>query len=421
MFFKVINKGAGALLAALVCAAAGCGTTGAATTGGAAARNQAASDAAAAAAQALAAMDNGGRAPAAGASGANVASSAAGAASAASRPAAPPRTGARPAWVDSPEAVYGKAEYLAAVGDGKDRQTAEAKALAGLIAVFGQSVQSDFKILTTYSEAVKNGAVEYKENTSVSDAVNVSASMDTLAGAEIADTWTDTKANRTYAVAVLEKKRANTLYGEMIRANLALIDSLVNLPASERTTLEGFSRLTLAATLADVNRLYLNVLQVAGNTTGIKPESLKRGDDYRLMAREISKVIPIGVEVSGDDSNRIKGAFAKAITGAGFRSGGANSRYMLKARVVFSNVDNPSAAVKYARIELAADLTDTADNSVLLPYNLNRREGHANYSEAQQRTLRWAEGLINGTGTEPGVENFGDALKNYLAALLPKR
>jgi hypothetical protein len=379
----------------------GCGTTGAAS---AASGEQDAVDAANAA---LAALDNGGRAPAQAAPAGRPSSG--GAAPAA--PAAQANRG-KPAWVDAPDSVYPKGTYVSAVGYGSSRAVAEKSGLANLTALFGQSIQADLKLINTLQEAVKNGVVDYTENTAVSNAINTSTSLDALVGAEIADVWTDSGANTVYAVAVMDKGKTNSLYGEMIRANLAIIDTLVNVPPAERNTLDGFARLMLAGTVADANRGYANLLTVVGNTTGIDPAALKKGDDYRLMASDISRNIPIGVAVAGDTSDRVRGAFAKVISDAGFRSGGTNSRYVLRAAVRLSPVNLPNPQnYKYVRLELDARLVDVSDDSVLLPYNLNRREGHLDQTEAEQRAVRWAEREIAG--------NYGGILASFLSTLLP--
>jgi len=320
-------------------------------------------------------------------------------------------TGAKPAWVDAPERVYGKPDYISAVGSGPSREAAQGRALANLVAIFGQSVRSNLQILETYQETVRNGQVAgYQENHAITDAIDQAASMDTLVGAEIKDVWVDS-GGTVYAVAVMEKAGTNTLYGQMIRNNLGVIDRLTNLPESEKYTLGGYIKYNQAGIFADTNQLYLTVLQIIGNTTGIAPGNIETGDYYRLEAAEIITHIPIGVEVEGDVSGRIKGAFAKVFNQAGFRSSGTNSRYVLKAVVVFSEPDYSESKFKYARLELSADLVDTTNNAVLLPYNLNRREGHSSYSEAQQRAIRWAESEITAKG------KYDTVLSGYLSSL----
>ncbi|MDR1302786.1 MAG: LPP20 family lipoprotein [Treponema sp.] len=338
-----------------------------------------------------------------------------------SAPAAQPQSGSKakvsqgkqPAWVFAPDSVYDQYSFVTAVGQGTDRNQAERDALGRLVAVFGQSVQADLKTINTYSEAVSKGAVNVSENTSVQNAIQISAQMDALIGAEIEDVWFDSKSTY-YAVAALEKRKAASLYEDMIRSNERIIADLIAIPQADRNTLDSFSRYQLAATIADVNRIYANVLTIVGNTSGIVPGDMKRGDAYRLEAVDITKSIPIGVIVTDDRSNRIKDAFASVLTKQGFRSGGGtDGRYVLQVRVDFSSVDLPNQQNqnKFIRYAINANLIDTRDSSVLLPFNITGREGHLSLSEAENRAVVAAEKKIS--------DSYGTLLSNYLASLLP--
>ena len=335
--------------------------------------------------------------------------------SARTTPAPPPRqatgSGGKPAWVDNPDAVYPRNAYLSAVGYAGDRNGAEKNALANLISIFGQTVQAELKTLNTYNQAVRNGAIKMSsENTTISNAINTSAQMDTLLGAEIGGTWYDGK-SVYWAVAVMERNRTNALYGDLIRSNQRIITDLTSLSGSQRNSLDAYSRYMLAATIADANRVYANVLTTVGNSSGVNPSDLREGKDYRLEAANIARNIPIGVTVNGDRSDRIRGAFAAAISKAGFRSGGNNSRYVLRAALSLSPVESPSQN-KFVRYVLDANLVDTAENSVLIPFNTNGREGHLNLPEAEERAVRAAEKKVNDT--------YAAQLADYLASLLPK-
>jgi len=233
--------------------------------------------------------------------------------------------------------------------------------------------------------------------------------MDTLIGAEIKEVWFDSRSTH-YAVAVMEKAKTAQVYTEMILANQNIINNLVTMSPAEKNSLEGFSRYQFAATVADVTVSYGNLLRVIGAAV---PAGIVRGDDYRLEAQNIVKAIPIGVTVSNDKSGRIQGAFAKALTELGFRSGGNNARYVLRVEVTVSPVDLPANANKFARMELSANLTDTGAGAVLLPYNFNNREGHATMPEAENRVYLAAERKIN--------EEYAKLLNGYLSQLLPTR
>jgi hypothetical protein len=316
----------------------------------------------------------------------------------------------KPAWVDSVDSVYNRAQYAAATGYASSREMAEKNALANLTGIFGQTIQADQLIVNTYQEAVKNGVTAgWTDNIAMQNTIETTALMNTLVGAEIKEIWFDSR-NTYYAVAVMEKTRTVQIYNEMIKANQDVISNLLSMSQADKNTLEGFSRYQFAAIVADINITYGNVLQVIGSPL---PAGLTKGDNYRIEAQNITKSIPIAITVKNDKSGRIQGAFAKALSDIGFRSGGNNSRYTLNVDIIITPVEYPNNTNKYARIELGANLTDTAAKSVLLPFNFDTREGHNSASEAENRAYMAAERKIN--------EEYRKLLSNYLSNLLPKK
>jgi len=316
----------------------------------------------------------------------------------------------KPTWVDSVDSVFNRSQYVAASGNATNRDMAEKNALANLTAIFGQSIKADQTITNTYQEATRNGVTTgWTDNIAMQNTINTSSSMDTLIGAEIKEVWFDSKSTY-YAVAVMEKVRTAQLYNEMIKANQNVINNLINMSPAEKNSLEGYSRYQFAAIVADVNVTYGNLLQVIGSPL---PSGLIKGDNYRIEAQNITKAIPVGITVKNDKSGRIQGAFAKAFSDIGFRSGGTNSRYNLNVDIIVSPVDYPNNPNKFARIELGANFIDTSDKSVLFPYNFNSREGHSTVLEAENRAYMAAERKIS--------EEYKNLLLDYLSHLLPKR
>jgi len=316
----------------------------------------------------------------------------------------------KPAWVDSIDSVYNRSQYVAAMSQASSREMAEKNALASLTAIFGQSIKADQTITNTYQEAVKNGVTtNWSDNIAMQNTIKTSASMDNLIGAEIKDVWFDSK-SVYYAVAVMEKAKTEQIYNEMIKANQNVIDNLLKMTPTEKNSLEGYSRYQFAAVVADINITYGNLLQVIGSPL---PSGLVKGDVYRVEAQNITKAIPVRINVKNDKAGRIQGAFAKAFSDIGFRSGGTNSRYTLNVDITISYPEFPGNTNKFARMEMSADFTDTIDKSVLLPYNYNNREGHSSVGEAENRVYQMAERKIN--------EEYKAILLNYLSTLLPQK
>jgi hypothetical protein len=377
-----------------------------------AASEQAAIDAAASAA---AVMQNGGRAPLSSAAAPNSAAAASGAQS--GQAGAGVQNRPQPAWVSSPDAVYNQYDrnvYIAQVGNGVDRTLAEKDALARLSAYFRQNIQGEQTVSARYQEALRNGVVDsYSENTTLTSTVRTSLELDTLAGTEIADYWFDGRSVH-YAVAIMEKAKASVIYAGMIRANQEVIKGLTAMTNGEKYTMDGYARYQLAANIADVNSIYGNVLSLVGSGgTGIAPDEPEKGAGLRLEAANITKNIPIEVRVANDRSNRIASAFSQTLNKAGFRTGAPNSPYVLDVTVSFSPVDLPNQQNKFVRYVVDANLTDAASGSILLPYNINGREGHLNISEAENRAAAAVEKRI-------GAE-YENALKAYLDGLLPSK
>jgi hypothetical protein len=319
---------------------------------------------------------------------------------------------AEPDWVRDPYRKYDRQAYVAAVGSGGSRESAEKSALGNLVGIFGMSIQVDEKIAESYAEAVRNGATAaWSQITTVDTNIITSTGLDSLIGAETGDVWYDGKGIH-YAVAFLNKAKAAQVYTDMIKANQAMIDSLTAMSEAEKNTLDGYARFKFAAVIADISLSYGNLLSVIG-----RPQNLKRGDDYRFEARNIVTSIPVGLSVKNDKSNRIQGAFANALSQLGFRSSsgntGGNSRYMLDVDIVTSPVDLPGNQNVFTRIEVNADLKDTTTGVVLVPFSYNTREGHNSQSEADNRAYATAERKIN--------QDYAALLDDYLSSLLPKR
>ena len=321
--------------------------------------------------------------------------------------------GNEPTWVRDPYTKYSEQVNVAAVGRGSSRDMAEKDAFGRLVAIFGQSIQVDEKVSTLYQEAAKSGITgSWSETTTLDTTIATSASLDTLVGAEIAEIW-DNGDGIIFAVALLNKAKAAQVYSEMIKSNQATIDNLVTITETGKDTLEAYTRYQFAAAIADVNVSYGNLLSVIGRPV----LGLVKGDDYRLQAQNIIKLIPVGITVKNDKSGRIQGAFAKALSDLGFRSGGTtngtNSRYQLDVNVVTSPVNLVGNPNVFTRIELKANLVDTGLGTVLLPFDFNSREGHTTQEEADNRAYSAAERKIN--------QEYAGILSEYLSSLLPKR
>jgi hypothetical protein len=315
------------------------------------------------------------------------------------------RGAAEPEWVSDPYKVYNRAVYIAAVGYGPSRDTAEKTALTNLTSIFGQSIQSESRTDYSYTQAVEASTLAWSEKSDLEQAVKTSVAMDTLIGAEIKDVWKNSD-GIWYASAIMDRAKTNMIYGELIQQNLDAINSLTRLTAVEKQSFGGFLNYYQAASLADANLVFANVRNVI-SPGALAGENLKTGNDYRLEAAQIAKTIPITVIVENDVQNRIKGAFSSTLTNAGFLTGGYGERYVLIATLSLNEVVYQNSPYRFIRYVVDASLIDTSTGVVLFPYNINDREGHVSLSEAQNMAVKAAEARIS--------SDYLHSLQGYIA------
>ncbi|MDR1445576.1 MAG: LPP20 family lipoprotein [Treponema sp.] len=322
------------------------------------------------------------------------------------------KPGEEPLWVRSPDRVYSASQYVSAAGYGSDRTAAEKNAFANLVSRFGQNIHADQRVVETYTEAARSGSLRsWAGGTDVTSTVSISNSLDTLLGAEIKDHWFDGKSTY-HAVAALEKTAARESYGSLIKTNQDIIEGLTAMTAAEQNSLDAYSRYRLAAAIADMNSSYASVLSYVGaEGSGVDLKTLKPGNEYRLAAAEITKNIPIYVNVSGDRNNRIKSAFSQVLSKQGFRTGQSGSRYVLDVNCVLEPAEYPGQTNKFVRYNIDANLAD--NGTVLLPWNIGDRSGHVSVEQAENRALSAAEKKIG--------DSYGEELTGYLSSLLPEK
>ncbi|MCL2244366.1 MAG: LPP20 family lipoprotein [Treponema sp.] len=309
----------------------------------------------------------------------------------------PPSSGSSargaPAWVSNPYSAVSEAQYVAAFGDGLSLEEAQYKSKANLLQVFGMKLSDESVIAETFNQTTTNNNTNWTETVSSNRKLAASAEG-ILVGCEIRET--SQSGNNYYALAVMERSKAVSSYNDIIARLSTDISHVLNVP--NMNTIDGYARNLVAAEFAKDIDACINVIRFVGGAGNV-PAGLKSESQYKADANTILKSIPVNVVlVRGaefDPENRIQTAFARAIGAVGFMTGTNTAPYVLEITLNLSEVvlDNPN---KFSRYEITAALLDARTRQgVVPPWPINGREGHANYSEAQQRSVRAAEARIN--------------------------
>ncbi len=314
-----------------------------------------------------------------------------------------------PDWVNSPAKVYPTQSYLTNVGDAADRDSAQIKALQGLASIFGQSIKSDSTASQRMAQAKSNGTVATVSTSSFSQDILRQVDVDNLIGVEVAESWFDGKST-WYAIAVLDKSKAVDIYSDMIKKNASTISHIAKNAPVDKASFENYAAYDFAEDIAKENENHLKKLSVinpdcVANLKSFCPSS----KDYNLKKIEVAKAIPIFIDVDYDYDDRLKSSYAESLSKMGFRStDDENSRYCLKVQVGLERSDATDGKTTRCRYNVSSSIFDSFENQSFCAFTISGREGHVNYSEAENRAIKSIETKIGKNFTK----TFSDFLKN---------
>ena len=316
-----------------------------------------------------------------------------------------------PDWVTEPASVYPSSQYFAQVGYDQNRATAEINACSAIASIFSQNIKSKTKASSRMVQAEQNGQVSTVGVSTLSQDVTRAVDAANLIGVEIKGAWFSPKENVWYCVAVLDKPKTTEIYRQMINQNNEHIATLLDYDTDDEYSFETFARVDFAQEIALVNEGHLERLRIINNgvASELKPTCMS-SKDLKLRSLEIAKQIPIAVIVSGDIDGRIRAAFSKVFTDAGFRaSDNPNERYVFKADCVFTEAATSDGKTARCQYTITGGLNDTGFDEELLPCSISGRKSDLDYPKAQIKALAGIEKSDIGTKYS---KKFADYLRN---------
>ena len=305
----------------------------------------------------------------------------------------PSSRSSEPEWIKRPASLFPESQYVVATGDGKTMEEAQYKARANLLGIFGMKLADESVIADMFRQTSTAAGTSWTETTTSDRKISTSAEG-ILSGCEIKENWN--RGTEFYALAVMEKSKTVSIYSDIIARLSQNIKEAINI--SDINTIDGYARYRVAASIAKDIDSCVNVLRFVGGNASV-PDGLRSESQYLTDASNIIKTIPVRVVITKgsefDKEDRVRSAFAKTIGEVGFRTGDNSAPYVLEVTLALSEVvlNNPN---KFARYEITANFIQRSTRQGVVPaYSINGREGHQNYSEAQQTAVRAAEKKIN--------------------------
>jgi hypothetical protein len=272
--------------------------------------------------------------------------------------------------------------------------------------------------MQSVTQSVTGNTASYTKNSVASQQVTASTDVSGLMGVS-ADSWT-AKDGTVYVILRMNRKDGGALYSSIIKENDSVINDYINDAKNNNVmygaaTFEAYAALNSAANLALITDNYLNILSILNPARGALNIGYGNASTVKKLAEENMRAIVIAINITGDDSGRLKKSFAQVFTKFGFKTSDAAAKnsYTLVCDFTMTEAAFNGNPNKFARYELQTSLLDFHGNEIFT-YSTNNREGHQNYSEAVQRALRAVEKTITDAEAD---DSFASAFNAYLLGL----
>ena len=202
--------------------------------------------------------------------------------------------------------------------------------------------------------------------------------------------WDDESENRTYALAVMDRRHAMV----SIREKITAIDSDIAVMQQKSVTVS--DKIERARTIRailkslldrEVYKTDLRIINPSG--TGIEPPTTLFAVKQQLQAI-LSNEIHIGVQLEGPHNKDVRSSIIEGLTKEGFsveeKGDLEKLDVIVRGIVSFENADMPQW--KFVRWDITIDLVNQTNGKVFGSFTRHGREGHLNFREAEDKAVK---------------------------------
>lgn len=296
-----------------------------------------------------------------------------------------------PDWIENSDKDYPRSSYYVSVRDSKEKDDAELKAVESIASVFGQDISSESETESNMRSLSLSGSVDSTEiDKSLNQKILRMMNQDDLIGIEIAGSFFDRKANRYYALAVMDKAKAYSIYEKMILNNDKKARSYISASKKDSFSLVAYSNLLSAYDYAKINEKYALRLEVINlEKAESVTKSLVKTSQITPLLLETAQKTKISVKIE-NDTEKISSVFAKVLSDFGFIVSEQKSRYELSGILSFFEREISGKGITNVEYSLQCKITDRQKGDELVPWSVSGREGA---KTAEYARLRASEAI----------------------------
>ncbi len=319
---------------------------------------------------------------------------------------------ARPDWIENWSAQYPSAQYLAGVGIGYTRSSAEDFARGEIAKIF--SAQVNVQESASQMETDRSGGNGESSSLLTSASQNVrTASHKVLEDSRIAQDWQDPQSGQYYALAILDRQKASASLSQQIGDLDSQIEQQKSgLTQSANKLARAKDAMGIVTDLAKRRELSaeLRVVGQSGESVPAPVDAASAQSDAQSALAALNVV----VNISGDGSGVVANGLIRGLNDLGIQARqGDPSQKGLDISVtgsVFTSRENlgDGSPWKRARSEADIQIMDASDSKIIAAIKPSVREDSRDYQTAVQRS--------QDSLSQACAEQIKKAVSDYLAA-----
>jgi len=298
---------------------------------------------------------------------------------------------ARPDWIENWSAQYPSAQYLAGVGIGYSRPSAEDFARGEIAKIF--SAQVNVQESASQTETDQSGGKTDATSLLTSASQNVrTVSHKVLEGTVIAADWQDPQSDQYYALAVLDRQKAADSLSEQIGDVDAQIQQLESaLKQSTAKLAQAKNAMGIVTDLAKRRDLSAELRVVGQSGEGVPAPvdaALAQSDAQSALA-----ALNVVIHIDGDDSGVVTNGLIRGLNELGIqaRQGDAAQKNLDIAVTgsIFTSPESLGSESPWKRALSSADIrvADAANSKTIAAIRPSAREDSQDYQTAVARSL----------------------------------
>jgi hypothetical protein len=221
-----------------------------------------------------------------------------------------------PEWYEDPKSVYPEDEYLAAIGSGDTRRSAEQDALGSLSQIFEARVSVDNRVNERYREIAGASGTISERDIRLANSVNVQSDQ-RLVNVQFGESFTDSE-GRVHVIAYMDRLETGRLYRELIQKNGQQIERFLAEAEQADSIVRRFAFVSAANVVAQNNRGLIDQLQIISSPLAATLQLPY--DEQRVTERraDVAAEMAYRVDVSGGAGSRVAEVVGDALSSEGF-------------------------------------------------------------------------------------------------------